>query len=159
MHFGEPLQSLAYVGQLLFVGWLFYTRLSARITIPAQRFSSKAKLRALCHSDPGGTRTLWILKIPRLIAKVSLGGGRSDGDAQFALTCTPVPAPANNATTTLYARLAPVSGVFCRESKVPLLSGSTRETGSEREIISSERDSLVEDLCGISPKIGEINRF
>jgi hypothetical protein len=42
-------------------------------------------------------------------------------------------------------------------SKVPLLSDQPEKRASEREIISSERDSLVEDLCGSSPEIAEIH--
>ncbi len=43
------------------------------------------------------------------------------------------------------------------ESKVPLLSSRSEKRANQREIISSERDSLVEDYCGNSPEIGRLS--
>jgi hypothetical protein len=40
--------------------------------------------------------------------------------------------------------------------KVPLLSDRPEKWATQGEINYSERDSLVEDLCGNSPEIGEI---
>ena len=38
--------------------------------------------------------------------------------------------------------------------KVPLLSGRSEKWATKGEINYSEKDSLVEDLCGNSPKFG-----
>ena len=41
--------------------------------------------------------------------------------------------------------------------KAPLLSDRPEKRATQGEIDYSERDSLVEDLCGNSPEIGEIS--
>ena len=43
--------------------------------------------------------------------------------------------------------------------KVPLLSGGPEKRTTEGEIISSEKGSLVENLCGNSPESGRLATY